>query len=55
MTKTLDGYTGDEALSYMFSVMAPKYSDMVAIRGKVKTKLLDLPKTTIGDKAKFLY
>ncbi len=53
MTKTLDGYTGDEALSYMFSVMAPKYSDMVAIRGKVKTKLLDLPKTTIGDKAKF--
>ena len=47
--KTLDGYTDKQALSYMYSVMAPKYGDMVAVRNKVEQLLLSLPKTKIGD------
>jgi hypothetical protein len=47
--KTLDGYTDKQALSYMYSVMAHKYGDMVAVRDKVEQLLLSLPKTKIGD------
>lgn len=46
--KTLDGYTGNEALSYMFSIMAPKYSDMKSLAKKVKDLLISLPQTNIG-------
>lgn len=48
LTKTLQGYTGQEDLSFVFNIMAPKYSDMSRIRQKVKEMLLGLPKTTIG-------
>lgn len=47
--KTLDGYTDKQALSYMFSTMATKYGDMIALRDKVETLLLSLPKTNIGE------
>ncbi len=47
-TKTLEGYTGSGAITYMFSIMAKKYSDVVDMRNKVKELLLSLPKTWIG-------
>lgn len=47
-TKTLDGYTDRQALSYMFSIMSTKYSDMVDLRNKVEQLLLSLPKRNIG-------
>jgi len=47
-TKTLEGYTGNGAISYMFSIMAKKYEDMVRVRQQVKQLLLSLPKTWIG-------
>ena len=46
--KTLDGYTGTEHLSYMFSIMATKYGDMKKLTKKVEKLLESLPKTTIG-------
>ena len=51
--KTLVGYTNKQALSYMFSVMATKYGDMVALRKKVEDLLLSLPQTEIGTTNKF--
>jgi len=50
--KTLEGYTNNQALSYMFSIMAAKYSDMISVRDKVEDALLAFPGTSIGDKAK---
>lgn len=47
-TKTLEGYTGNEALSYMFSVMATRYGDMTRLRKKVENLLLSLPGKEIG-------
>lgn len=46
--KTLDGYTGKGALSYMFSCMAIKYSDMKSLTNKVEALLKSMPKTSIG-------
>ena len=46
--KTLEGFTGKEHLSYMFSIMATRYSDMKRITKKVEKLLESLPKTTIG-------
>lgn len=51
--KTLEGYTNKQALSYLFSIMATKYSDMVRLRGLVEALLIGMPKTEIGDKTKF--
>lgn len=48
-TKTLKGYTEKQALSYMFSVIAVKYADMINTRDKVEELLLSLPKTSIGN------
>lgn len=53
MTKTLEGYTGNEALSYMFSVMANRYGDMISLRKKVGDLLLSLPGKEIGNTNKF--
>ncbi|MDD4431690.1 MAG: hypothetical protein PHF61_09865 [Bacteroidales bacterium] len=50
--KTLEGYTNKQALSYMFSIMAAKYSDMISVRDKVEDALLAFPGTSIGDKTK---
>jgi Na+/H+ antiporter NhaA len=47
--KTLDGYTNKQALSYMFSIMAQKYGDMITVRDKVEQLLLSLPQRVIGD------
>lgn len=47
-TKTLDGYTNDQALSYMFSIMAVRYEDMKALTKKVVNVLLSLPQKSIG-------
>lgn len=46
--KTLKGYCDNEHLSYMFSILTPKYGDMMEIRKKVVDLLLSLPETTIG-------
>lgn len=51
--KTLEGYTGDQALSYMFSIMATKYSDMVRVRKQVEELLEGIPKREIGNTIKF--
>lgn len=51
--KTLEGYTNKQALSYMFSIMAVKYSDMVKVRDKVEDMLLAFPGTSIGNTTKF--
>lgn len=47
-TKTLEGYTDEQALSYMFSIMTTKYGDMKKIRDKVEKLLLSLPLKNIG-------
>lgn len=47
--KTLEGYTGNEALSYMFSIMATRYEEMTSLRKKVENLLLSLPGKEIGD------
>ncbi|MGF7059287.1 tail completion protein gp17 [Brassicibacter mesophilus] len=47
-TKTLEGYTDKEALSYMFSIMANKYSEMKSLTKKVEDLLISMPKTSIG-------
>lgn len=48
-TKTLEGYTGDETLSFMFSVMATRYADMKSLAKKVEDFLISLPGTHIGE------
>lgn len=52
-TKTFEGYTDKQALSYMFSIMATKYSDMVSLRKKVEDLLLSLPLKNIGSDGSF--
>lgn len=47
--KTLDGATEKQALSYMFSIMATKYSDMKSLTNKVEALLLSIPQTYIGE------
>ncbi len=46
--KTLQGYTNKQALSYMWSVMAVKYGDMLTIRNKLEQLLMSMAKTQIG-------
>lgn len=46
--KTLQGYTNKQALSYMWSVMAVKYGDMLTIRVKLEELLKGMAKTQIG-------
>ena len=52
-TKTLEGYTNKQALSYMFSVMAVKYSDMVRVRKLVEDLLAGMARREIGSVTKF--
>lgn len=51
--KTLQGYTNKQHLSYMFSVMAAKYSDMVRVRKQVEDLLVGMIKKEIGNTTKF--
>lgn len=46
--KTLDGYTGDKALSFVFSAMAIKYSDMKSLSNKIEIFLMSAIGTDIG-------
>lgn len=52
-TKTLEGYTNKQALSYMFSVMDVRYPDMISLRKQVETLLLAMPGKEIGNSVKF--
>lgn len=47
--KTLEGMTGKEYLSYMFSIMATSYKDMKSLTKKVEVLLASLPGQTIGN------
>lgn len=51
--KTLEGYTNKQALSYMFSIMAVKYADMVRVRKQVEDLLVGMIKREIGSATKF--
>lgn len=51
--KTLEGYSSKEDLSFVFNIMAIRYSDMVRIRKLVEVHLISLTKTEIGDEDKF--
>lgn len=46
--KTLEGYTNKESISYMFSIMAVKYSDMARIRKQVTDLLKGMLQRVIG-------
>ena len=46
--KTLEGYTNKQALSYMFSIMATRYSDMKSLTKKVEDLLISLTQKKIG-------
>lgn len=50
-TKLLDGYTEDQAQTYMFSIMATKYGAMKSLTKKVEDFLLSIPRTTIGEES----
>lgn len=52
--KTLEGYAGKQALSYMFSLMAVKYADMKSLTEKVEAFLLSIPRTEIGESGIFI-
>lgn len=47
--KTLQGMTGKEYLSYMFSVMATRYGEMKRLTKQVEDLLVSLPGQQIGD------
>ena len=51
-SKTLTGYTRNQSLSFMFSIMAAKYSDMKSLTEKVEAFILSIPRTEIGEDAK---
>lgn len=51
--KTLEGYTNKEAISYMFSIMATKYGDMVRVRKQVENLLKGMIQREIGSTSKF--
>lgn len=46
--KTLQGITDNEYITFMFSIMAPKYSDMRNLTKQVEDFLISLPGQTIG-------
>lgn len=47
--KTLNGFTSNQTLRYMFSCMAVRYRDMKSLTDKVKAFLMTLPRTSIGE------
>ena len=46
--KTLEGFTGQEYLSFMFSIMATRYKDMKSLTKKVEDLLISLPGKQLG-------
>jgi len=51
--KTLQGLTDKESISYMFSIMTTKYSDMVKIRKQVVDTIKGMAQREIGNTNKF--
>ena len=51
--KTLEGFTNKQVLSYMFNVMAVRYSQMITLRNEVENLLRGMLMATIGDKGNF--
>lgn len=47
--KTLQGITDNEYITFMFSIMAPKYSDIRNLTKQVEDFLISLPKQQIGN------
>lgn len=47
--KTLQGITDNEYITFMFSIMATKYSDMRTLTKRVEDFLISLPKQQIGN------
>lgn len=52
--KTLQGYTGNESISFMFSIMATRYGEMKSLTKKVEDFLISLPGTTIGEEGIYI-
>lgn len=48
-TKTLKGFEGSQALSFMFNIMTQKYSSMKSLTKKVEDFLMSLPGESIGE------
>lgn len=48
-TKTLKGFEGSQTLSFMFNIMAQKYSAMKSLTKKVEDFLMSLPGESIGE------
>ena len=46
--KTLEGMTGKEYLSFMFSIMATRYGEMKELTKKIEKLLIDLPLKRLG-------
>lgn len=47
--KDLEGFTGKEHLSFMYSIMATRYKDMKSLTKKVEDFLVSLPRKSIGE------
>lgn len=47
--RTLEGYTGKQAINYMFSVMAANYADMKTAYAAVESMLEAMARTSIGE------
>jgi hypothetical protein len=45
--KTLEGFTGQEYLTFMFSIMATRYKDMKSLTKRVEDLLISLPQTQL--------
>ena len=52
--KTLEGFTDNQELSFMFSVMAKRYSEMKSLIEKVEDFLMSLPGTTYRERKMFI-
>lgn len=48
IVKTLEGYTDKKALSFIFSTMAIKYSDMKSLSNKIEAFLISIIRKDIG-------
>lgn len=48
ISKTLEGYEDDQALTFMFSIMAAKYGEMKSLAKQVEDFLTKLPHQIIG-------
>lgn len=52
--KSLNGYTGEKQLTFMFNIITTQYSEMVKLRKKVAKLLIDMQGRTIGEEKIFI-